>query len=261
MELGEKLKQARLEAGLSQRQLCGDTITRNMLSQIENGSAKPSMDTLQTLAKRLEKPVSFFLEEEAVLLPNQTIMEKARQAEPAAALELLKDYQDPDPVYDPERYLLEALCCLRLARQVSQEKPGYAQSLLERAMKAGHKTPYYTQELERTRLLLCYAAGMPAAALAEDLPDLAAELQLRAEAALKQGDARRCALLLDAAGEGNAKWHYLRGEAYFAMQSYEQAAEHYRNAGEENRVFARLEICYRELGDYKMAYYYACRQR
>ena len=32
MELGEKLKQARLEAGLSQRQLCGEEITRNMLS-------------------------------------------------------------------------------------------------------------------------------------------------------------------------------------------------------------------------------------
>ena len=46
MTLGEKIRQARLEAGLSQRQLCGDTVTRNMLSQIENGSARPSMDTL-----------------------------------------------------------------------------------------------------------------------------------------------------------------------------------------------------------------------
>ena len=37
MELGEKLRLARLEAGLSQRALCGDEITRNMLSRIENG--------------------------------------------------------------------------------------------------------------------------------------------------------------------------------------------------------------------------------
>ena len=50
MELGEKLRKARLEAGLSQRQLCGEEITRNMLSLIENGSAKPSMKTLQYLA-------------------------------------------------------------------------------------------------------------------------------------------------------------------------------------------------------------------
>ena len=34
MSLGEKLRQARMESGLSQRQLCGDEITRNMLSQM-----------------------------------------------------------------------------------------------------------------------------------------------------------------------------------------------------------------------------------
>ena len=67
MELGEKLRQARMEAGLSQRQLCGEEITRNMLSLIENGAAKPSMKTLQYLAARLEKSVSYFLEETAVL--------------------------------------------------------------------------------------------------------------------------------------------------------------------------------------------------
>ena len=63
MTLGEKLKAARLEAGLSQRQLCGDVITRNMLSQIENGSARPSMDTLGYFAGKLGKPISWFLEE------------------------------------------------------------------------------------------------------------------------------------------------------------------------------------------------------
>ena len=45
MELGEKLRLTRLEAGLSQRALCGDEITRNMLSRIENGAARPSMKT------------------------------------------------------------------------------------------------------------------------------------------------------------------------------------------------------------------------
>ena len=53
MELGEKLRQARMNAGLSQRQLCGEVITRNMLSLIEHGSAKPSMETLKLLADRL----------------------------------------------------------------------------------------------------------------------------------------------------------------------------------------------------------------
>ena len=46
MTIGEKIRLARQEAGLSQRQLCGQQVTRNMLSQIENGSARPSVDTL-----------------------------------------------------------------------------------------------------------------------------------------------------------------------------------------------------------------------
>ena len=70
MELGKRIRQARLEAGLSQRQLCGEQITRNMLSQIENGSARPSMDTLRYLAAQLGKPIGYFLEEQAVTSPN-----------------------------------------------------------------------------------------------------------------------------------------------------------------------------------------------
>ena len=62
MDLGEKLKKVRLDAGLSQRQVCGERITRNMLSQIENGSARPSMDTLRYLADRLGKPLGYFLD-------------------------------------------------------------------------------------------------------------------------------------------------------------------------------------------------------
>ena len=78
MELGEKLRQARLEAGLSQRQLCGEEITRNMLSQIEHGTARPSMKTLQYLAARLGKTVGYFLEEETVVSANQGLLLTAR---------------------------------------------------------------------------------------------------------------------------------------------------------------------------------------
>ena len=70
MTLGEKIKQARLEAGLSQRQLCGEEVTRNMLSQIENGAAMPSMGTLSYFARQLGKPVSYFLQEDAVCSPK-----------------------------------------------------------------------------------------------------------------------------------------------------------------------------------------------
>ena len=64
MNMGERFKAARLEAGLSQSQLCRDVISRNMLSLIESGSAKPSLSTLETLAERLHNPVGWFFGED-----------------------------------------------------------------------------------------------------------------------------------------------------------------------------------------------------
>lgn len=263
MELGKLLKQARLEAGLSQRQLCGEEITRNMLSQIENGNARPSMDTLRYLAGRLGKPMGYFLEEQAITSPNQNIMTQARSAAPAEAYELLKGYEAPDPVFDPERYLLEVLACLSLAEAaLTDARPAYAASLLEQAATAGTRTPYYTQDLERRRLLLCHQANaLSAQEAVKLLPDNTAELILRAEAALAANEPVRCGLILDAADTKMESWHFLRGEAYLAEGNYAAAAEHYQKAGESSRIYAKLEHCYRELEDYKMAYFYACKQR
>ena len=131
MELGERLKKARLEAGLSQRQLCGEKISRNMLSLIENGSARPSMDTLRYLAAQLEKPVSFFLEEELPSSPNQTVMNEARQAwragEWTQVLQLLKEFHEADDAFEQERELLLRLASLAHAEEaLCQEKTIYA---------------------------------------------------------------------------------------------------------------------------------------
>ena len=53
MKLGEKIKAARLNAGMTQAELAGDFITRNMLSQIENGLAMPSLQTALYIADKL----------------------------------------------------------------------------------------------------------------------------------------------------------------------------------------------------------------
>lgn len=266
MELGSRIRQARLEAGLSQRQLCGDTITRNMLSQIENGSARPSMDTLRYFAEQLGRPISFFLDEQAVASPNQTLMDAARQAELHRVPEILEDYRNPDPIFDRERWLLEALGYLAMARKALEEtRLGYACSLLEKAAWAGDRTPYYTPELERTRLLLLYeAGGAPAPVVIEGLPDLQPELLVRAAAALDAGMSARCQQILQAAEEPHSpQWHMLSGDAYMAQKDYTRAAEHYLLAEPQyaQKLWGKLERCYREMEDYKMAYHYACKQR
>ncbi len=264
MELAQKLKTARLEAGLSQRQLCEGIVTRNMLSQIENGTAHPSMDTLRRFASRLEKPVSYFLEDEAVTSPNQTLMETARNhfknREFSHALTVLEDFRSPDGVFEEEYHLLLALCRMEQARlALEEDRMPYAQVLLEQAAAATAKTAYFTPPMERERLLLMAQTGEKV-----DLPADDRELLLRAKNALKIGDFQRCLLLAEAAeAPEEPQWQLLRGDAHFAAGEYTQAAACFHQAEEMlgQAVFSKLEICYRELGDYQMAYTYACKQR
>ena len=61
--LGKKIKALRLERKMTQAELAGETITRNMLSQIENGVAQPSVSTIIDLAKKLDTPVEYFFSE------------------------------------------------------------------------------------------------------------------------------------------------------------------------------------------------------
>lgn len=264
MELGEKLRQARIEAGLSQRQLCGEEITRNMLSLIENGSAKPSMKTLQYLAARLGKSVSYFLEETAVLSPNQLIMTDVRQlfdgGNFAQACKLLEDYRDPDPVYDREKEILWVLIRLELAKEaISQKRYLYAQNLLQQTPV---QTAYLTEELNRKKLLLL--GSIPGESVSAQLPSIDEELLLRASEAFAAGNISRTRQLLEAMDDhSGSRQQLLMGEVCLQMGQWAEAAAHLHRAEEaySQRCLPLLEICYRELGDFRQAYEYACRQK
>lgn len=262
MELGEKLRNARLAAGLSQRQLCGDVITRNMLSQIEHGTARPSMNTLQYLAEKLEKPMSYFLEEEMHVSPNQQLLERARTASGMEARLILKDFKLPDPLLEWEWRYRSFLAALGAAQQAMEEgKTRFAHQLLEEAGEIRHGIP----ELERSRLLLL--GKLPETEPAEivpQLPSLDDELLLRAEAALAGENIPRVLALLDAAeNQESPAWNFLRGRALLLQKEYALAAVYFKKAEDclPDQCIPLLEICFRELGDFKLAYAYACKQR
>lgn len=262
MELSARIKAARLEAGLSQRQLCGDVITRNMLSLIESGRARPSMDTLQHFSRVLGKPVSWFLEEDTVTSPNQSVMARCQEAyaagEYSGILPLLEGYRAPDPVFDGVRYLLEVLTCQALAERALQEgKKAYALRLLEQADAAAAKTPYAPDPAQRT--LLRWQAD-PATALTARLP-ITQALMFHADAALQKQEYARAAVILDAAVSTPPQWHLLRGIAALHLGATAEAVKHLRAA--ENtypeQAIPLLEQAYLQLGDYRHAYEYAKR--
>lgn len=222
MDLGGKIRRARLEAGLSQRQLCGEEITRNMLSLIENGSAKPSMKTLGYLAEKLGKPLSWFLDENG----------------------------------DDNAALAASAANLRRAREaLADGKDVFAKELLENVT---------APELQREKLLLfARIPGSAAAEIVKALPSLDEELLLRAQVALEAGEGERCGQLLEAAeDQASPEWNLLMGRLYVQTQSWEAASICLERSEEKYpEAVSLLEQCFREMGDFKRAYEYACKQR
>lgn len=264
MELGEKIRQARQEAGLSQRQLCGEEITRNMLSQIENGSARPSMDTLRFLAGRLGKTVSYFLEEDTVTSPNLQVMQQAwlarEQGRWEGVMAALEAFREPDELFRRERRHLIVLATLELAEEgLKQGKDLYARQLLEELGEICE------EELQRRRLLLLgRCAPEKLGKICRELPSLDGELLLRAEDALNRTDFLRSEQLLEAAENKNIPlWNLLRGQTHLARGQYTKAAVCYLKAepAYPKDCWPELERCYRELGNYQKAYEYACKQK
>lgn len=266
MELGEKIRQARLEAGLSQRQLCGDIITRNMLSLIENGSAKPSMATLTALAARLNKPVSYFLEETAAVSANGSCMSQAWQRyeerDYPGCAEALKGYRQPDPIYDREWRLLTCLNTLSLAEAAVRDgRWVQARTLLYKAEEL-EKALFWFPELRNRRMRMLGRLLEPVKE--EDLPDIDEELMLHGRVALNMGKCANASRYLDAMQlRSTPEWNLLRGKAAFGQKHYAAAIPFLKAAepGFPLETIPMLEDCYRELGDYKNAYFYARKHR
>jgi tetratricopeptide (TPR) repeat protein len=171
-------------------------------------------------------------------------------------LQHLEQYRHPDTVFLWEEALLQALSFLHLAEDaISAGKGPYALELLEKAGTAGDQTPYYTAELERRRLL-ALAQLVPT-----ELPTDDRELLLRADGALKRGNAEEAVRYLEAAQlRSGAYWNYLRGRAYMEIGDYDNAQICLKAAWDHDpkTCAALLEQCCRELDDYKGAYHYAC---
>jgi len=64
MKIGEKIKLRRKALKMTQSELAGDFITRNMICKIESGSANPSIETITYIAGKLEIPVSYLVSED-----------------------------------------------------------------------------------------------------------------------------------------------------------------------------------------------------
>lgn len=256
MELGEKLRQARILAGLSQRQLCGDEITRNMLSQIESGKARPSMTTLQYLAARLDKPISYFLEDGGSS-PSDTALETARNAFAQRNYQQALDALGDCRTKTEETAYLEYLCLLELGKSACSEgKLPYARQLLQKA--CAIETVYKTLPMEQEGQLLLLEAGSDG-----EIPSQERSLLLKAQKVLETKDFSAAIRYLEACDCRSNRWALLRGRAALLSGDLAAALDLLKQAEADypKQAIPMLETCCKELEDYKQAYYYACLQR
>lgn len=268
MTMGQRIYQARTEAGMSQRQLAGEEITRNMLSALEHDGANPSIATLKYLSDRLNKPISFFLGEDAPQIPEYPLVEQARKAYDSGdfrtCLECLDEIQTVGEILGREVSLLTVRSLLELAEQeIEKNRMPHARILLSRAESAMEQCAYADDLMVRRLRILqacCPEQESQLATLVQRIPNEDKVMMLRARAALTENrftDAQR--YLNGVENRNTLEWNYQMGELLFRQKKYKEATEYYHRAEgdlpEECRQ--RLEICYRELEDYKMAYYYA----
>ncbi len=122
MEIGEKIKSLRQAKRMTQAELAGDQITRNMLSLVENGSALPSLPTVIYLAERLGVSVGMLLADknEEMIYKKLAAISKIKQLyankEYRLCCDMCKSLAKEQ--YDDEIYLILSECYFELAREL-----------------------------------------------------------------------------------------------------------------------------------------------
>ncbi len=124
--LGEKIKELRQEKGITQKDLAGGRITRNMLSLIENGHTSPSVSTLLYIAEKLEVPAGYFLTSNTAddeLFYKMTVIDKLKNAFKAGEYEevITISHEIPGSAADDEVELILAKSYMKTALGKVQE--------------------------------------------------------------------------------------------------------------------------------------------
>ncbi len=271
MTIGEKIRKARISKSMTQSELVENKITRNMLSAIESGKARPSYETIQFLAAKLGLPVAYLLsdEEDISFYQKKELMPEIKSSfvnekyDECAAL-LSKITTKDDEV----SYLL-ATCYFELARaSVRCGALKTAIKHIELSEKYAENTIYDTSKI-RT-LLPIYSA-----------------IATNINSPLLEFDEQRYSVSFKDTVEyelykymnGDTQYEYtnqqyrlhMQAKTYIKERRYPEAIELLQKLEETKTqydrnvylifsVYADLDYCYRQLCDFENAYRYATKR-
>ena len=289
MTLGEKIKAARIERHMTQKDVVGDYITRNMLSKIENGSATPSVKTLEYLAGALGLPAGYFMTESTgdELIPSSitSARQHFKDGEYEACIHVMEDV-DLNGGYRDEALLLMARAKISLSKK-SMVDGRYEEAirLAREAISHNDDTLYSSAAFRTEALLLVARCTME---LGGDFPKALEDYQAAyqdqglgefyrltmAEYYIDQGALDKAKTEMDSIAQlseaTKPAYLMLQGRMELKDNQYEQAAKQLEKAEQLARttgsdyfmsgLYAMLEQCYKEMEDFKKAYHYASMQ-
>jgi len=158
LTLGEKIKELRKKRSMTQSEIAGDMITRNMLSQIERGAACPSLQTIIYIAKKLDMDPGYFLCEEdnlsayelSATLPR--IRAAFRSGNHVHAIKLASPFEDDGC---DEISLILCECSFNNAKAAFvRGSLSSAADLFQKTIEYGKKTVYPTSSPDISRFYL-----------------------------------------------------------------------------------------------------------
>ena len=255
MKLGEKIRIARLNAGMTQAELAGDFITRNMLSQIENGLAMPSLQTALYIADKLGVDAGILFSEgdnAGVYFLTRTLPTLKKTFASGEYDKCIEICNESDELGD-EAYLILAECYVKKAYECYDKgKFRHALKLSESALKNASKAFYSADGIKlKTDILEVMISSVT--------PYLK-QSKIRLE------DRK---YLIDCFVEKSEKKHlYIKKDEVLSLienKRYEEAALIISDMLKENglpypleyTLYCGLEVCCRETKDFENAYKYS----
>lgn len=279
--IGDKIKDLRASKMMTQQELAGDHITRNMLSRIENGFALPSLSSLLYISDRLGVSPGYLLahEHEEFHYKKTGRMPDILNTFSSGAWMICKDLCNGLSDTDDEIRFIIFLCIYNQAKELfNSGNLREAAELFEEAKKYSVMTAYptYPYVAQCDTYLLCISGISPS--LVSDIevasdPNLSAfsDLFCRYYSLLYWADGGDAALFDNLRKIGfqdidgiysdhiTAKAKMQCGEyldAYHVLKQVLAASENIP-APMLYFIFTDLEICCRELSDYRGAYEYS----
>lgn len=158
-ELGKKIKEARIARKMTQNDVVGNFITRNMLSQIESGTATPSIKTLEYLSRVLDVPLFH-------LIPDQkedvvSILERAKRLLAKGAFEKVLEMEGeyPEQFYDEFSAILSRAYLNLAKRKLLSANYPEAARLSQKAMEYAEKGIYANAAVKAESIVILSQAA------------------------------------------------------------------------------------------------------